>query len=249
VRLVAESFYVTGGFWVAAAGVAVALALGVFTLWLTWRASNPKRRLLYGMPVVTPLLNGGANVPHGLEVRRDGQLLTEPHVLVLELFNQGRLDIPNHAFNQDRPLILDVGVRIVDILKTATPVDQAVPAVEIDGTRLEIGPDLIKSRQMISITLLVDGLKPTLSCPPHPLIDIHVDRQDGMPSRPSTARFVFDTVAGVVVAGALLLRASTLTGPEAIAAIVVACVVLVGMPTASWAIARFGRPSRRAVGN
>src|SRR5258708_35624925 len=86
--------------------------------WVGWLAVNPRRRLSYGMPVVTPLLNAGTDVRQGLEVRRDGVVLADPHVLEVVLASRGRLDIPSTAFDKDRPLILDVGAPILDVLQS-----------------------------------------------------------------------------------------------------------------------------------
>lgn len=164
-------------------GVAAAIAFGALTLWITWRVANPKRRLLYGMPVATPLLNAGQDVRHGLEVRRGDHILTDPHVLEVTLFNQGRLDIPSSAFDRGRPLTLDVGVPVLDILKTTTSPDHAVPTIDFDGTALKIGPDLLGRRQKISFSLLVDGPDPALSCPPPHPINIQVVRNPDEPTK------------------------------------------------------------------
>src|SRR4051794_11545497 len=102
--LAGESFYASSGsFWVTAAGVVVAAA----AIWVGWRAANPKRRLRYGMPVVTPLINAVPGAPPGIEVRHNGRRLTYPYVVEMRLVNEGRRDIPSAAFDQHRPLTLD----------------------------------------------------------------------------------------------------------------------------------------------
>ena len=173
VSVAEESFYVAGGFWLALAGGVVALAIGLLTIWITWRVANPKRRLLYGMPVEMPLLN--MSTRHGLEIRRDNQILVDPHVVKVTLRNEGRLDITSRSFDRDRPLTLDVGVKILDVLEVTTSKAYAVPIYYVAKTALKIGPDLIGRGQHLSFSLLVDGQRPRLTCPPPHPIDIQID--------------------------------------------------------------------------
>jgi hypothetical protein len=117
-----------------------------------------------------------------LEVRCDGQVLADPRVLEIGLFNQGRLDIPTTAFDARKPLRLDVGATIVDVLSAATvPANRAAPAVRFEGSMLQIGPSLIPKLQTIIFSVLVDGPAPRLTCVEPELVDVEVDvrRQDG----------------------------------------------------------------------
>ncbi|MEV5707447.1 hypothetical protein [Actinoallomurus sp. NPDC052274] len=163
----AAPWFTSGTFWTIV-GVAVALIGIPITNWVTLRAGYPRRRLYYGLPVVTPMLNAEDDMREGIEVRRGGRVLTEPHVVEIKLISQSRLDIANHHFNAGRPLRLDVGAPIVEILKVSTqPSNREIPKVEVVGTGIEIGPALIGKRQEVSFFLLVDGPKPRLTCP-HP---------------------------------------------------------------------------------
>jgi hypothetical protein len=99
----------------------------------------------------------------------------------IAVLNQGRLDIPTTAFDARKPLRLDVGAPIIEVLATATvPTNRAVPAVHVDGTVLQIGPGLIPKRPTITLSILVDGPAPRLRCVEPELIDVEVDvrRQD-----------------------------------------------------------------------
>jgi hypothetical protein len=67
VDLASAPFYTSGTFW-AAAAVAVAVLIGVATMWVTWISPYPKRRLLYSMPVVTSMLNRQSDLTDELKV-------------------------------------------------------------------------------------------------------------------------------------------------------------------------------------
>lgn len=175
VVLASKGFVHSGTFWGAVGGIAAVLAvvLAVPMLWVAWRQAYPRRRLLYGMPVVTPLLN--AQGPRrGLEVRYEDTVLATPHVVEVSLVNQGRQAIPSDDFDRARPLVLDVGASIVKVLEVTPPPGQDKIAVEVDGSVLRVGPDLIPGRQKISFSLLVDGPAPVLRCLEAVLIDIDV---------------------------------------------------------------------------
>ncbi len=181
--LAASDFYVSGGFWVSAlgavAGVLGTIAIIVVTIWI----GRPQRRLLYWMPVSAPLLNAGQDVRGKLTVTRGNEILSEPQLLEIGLLNQGRLDIPTTAFDREKPLRLDVGEQIVELLDVTTvPANRAVPDVQIDGSTLLIGPSLIPKRETVVFSLLIDGPEPRLTCVAPELIDVDVDErhQDGL---------------------------------------------------------------------
>jgi hypothetical protein len=173
-------FYTSGTFW-AIAGVAAVIVVGVATVWVTLRVSNPKRRLLYSMPVATPLLNRRPGLPADIEVRRKGQEkpLENPHVVTVQLVSRGRLDIQRDAFDDGKPLRLDVGAPIIECLDvTTSPPDRAVPPCKPGGSTLLVGPALIGRRQTIRYSLLVDGPDPRLSPPIKSLADVDIRAGD-----------------------------------------------------------------------
>lgn len=125
------------------------------------------------MPVAAPLLNA-RGLSRRLEVRYEDRALAEPRMVEVTLFNAERQAIPSEAFDRGRPLVLDLAVPIVELLEVTPPPGQLGFAVEVDGTALRIGPDLIPKRQKLSFSLLVDGLAPELRCREGHLIDIDV---------------------------------------------------------------------------
>jgi hypothetical protein len=198
--VIAAEWYTSGTFW-AGAGVAVAALVGGATVVVTYMGAFSRRRLLWGASTVAPLLSAPDGVRGKLELRHDGQLLTDPHVLEVVLTVQGRRDIPSDAFDNDTPIRVEAGVPIVELLRVvAEPSSPRAPGTRVDGTALEVGPGLIGRRQKLTFTLLVEG-EPDLDCQAH-LIDVDPRRYD--PSAPPGVRWwgfmVMTAVTTAVVA-------------------------------------------------
>jgi hypothetical protein len=225
-------------FW-PAAGIIVGLLAIVATVWVTLRAANPKRRLLYSMPVCTSMLNRQSELPE-LKVIYGAKQLESPHVVNVELASRGRTDIPRNAFDGGKPLRLDVGAPIVECLQvTMTPPDRPEPACAIDGSKLLIGPSLIGRRQTTVFSLLVDGAEPRLSPPEQSLVD--VDLRRGSSSEPFILRerpIPVVVMLLILVAGALLASQAPQHG-----AVVVIAAVCLGLACAI--LAWITRPWRR----
>jgi hypothetical protein len=114
--------------------------------------------------------------PENLEVSRAGVVISEPHILEITLASRGRKDIPTSDFDENKPLQIDAGTVILDIVKIKSePESTSAPKVIYEDNILSIGPSLIRKRQRIGITLLIDG-KPTLSHADS-LIDVKVRQQ------------------------------------------------------------------------
>lgn len=187
--LAGGDFYTSATFW-AGAGVAAVLVIGIATIWVTLRAANPKRQLIYAMPVVTPLLTMRRDLPQDIEVRRAGYLLKSPHVVNVELRSRGRHDISRAAFDGGKPLCLDVGVPVIECLDVTTdPPDRPELSWEINGSELLIGPSLIGRRQTTVFSLLVDGQFPHLVKPQQTLIDVNIRPWDPA-LNPNSLRYI-----------------------------------------------------------
>jgi hypothetical protein len=147
-----------------AAGILVALLVGILGAWVAYAVGFPQRRLFYGLPVVTPLLATQQGVAGDVELRHRGTVLSHPYVLEVQLIARGRKDIPSSSFDSGKPIRIDVGARIVEVLQsTSVPDSIAPPRLVTDGTEIKVGPSLIGKRQKISIALLADGEHPHLT--------------------------------------------------------------------------------------
>lgn len=152
----------------------VAVLAAVAGVWVTFSVGFPRHRLYYGLRAAAPLLTAPARMEGELQLLHRGKPLANPHVLTVELISRGRKDIPNDAYNGGQPLQLGVGSRIVEILQiTSEPETLVAPQVTASEEFLRIGPSLIGKRHQITINLLTDGGRPSLSCR-SPLVDVQV---------------------------------------------------------------------------
>jgi hypothetical protein len=138
--------------------------------------------MVYAMEVSIPLIPY-PEVSRELMILQDGKKLSDPYVLEIKLASKARRDIPSASFDQGKPLRLDVGVPIITLNKTwSFPESAVMPRVEIDGTALRIGPDLIHKRQTMIFSVLVDGVDARLNCQ-SPLIDVRLRRENQYQAR------------------------------------------------------------------
>jgi len=188
-------WYDSATFWTAA-GVAVAFV----TLVVIYRVAVPARTLIYGMPVVTPLLS---DARADIKVLHEDKPLTSPHVVELHLGLNGRSDIRSADFDEGQPLVLDVGAHIVTVIESSSsPPSLSVPRAVAAGTALAVGPGLISRGQRLTFTLLADGADVRLSCRSH-IADARLMRQGVVTLNSSLLRVrpVFWTCAAIMLLG------------------------------------------------
>ncbi|MFE5917201.1 hypothetical protein [Streptomyces sp. NPDC056468] len=175
------AFYTGETFWTAA-GVAGTVLVGFLAMWTAFRSTHPKRRLNYTVshqPLVQQVMYGS------LEIRWNGAILTDPHVVRLVLTNPGRWDIPSEAFDRGDPFQVDLGVPCLEVLRTeAGPGAARAPQTEVCGSLLRIGPGLIGRGTTITYLLLVDTA-PAYDCR-HSLVDVKVQQVSLPPPRRTT---------------------------------------------------------------
>ncbi|WNM42149.1 hypothetical protein RMN56_12800 [Micromonospora halotolerans] len=147
----------------------------------------PKRRIVYRLEA-EQLFVESEKYTTGVTIHHNGQKLAEPHAIFLGVGNDGRRDIPSTAFDSGKPIIFDFEAPIVEISHQATkpdgvplsemtahlaqPVAAAEAKIEVSGTTLRIGPSLMASRQIIMLSLLIDG-QPRVSIS-NPPVDVRV---------------------------------------------------------------------------
>ncbi|MEU5298636.1 hypothetical protein [Streptomyces umbrinus] len=147
----------------------------------------------------------------GLEVRRNGNALTDPHVLEIQLLNRGRRDITSSHFDAGQPIRLDVGLPIIELLTTTSePTSLHPPTTVIDGTALKIGPSLLARRQTVTFAVLVEGhsTQPGFQAA---LQDVSV-KASWDPARRQAS-----SISGVTAVGGLITTAGGALGPAVIA--------------------------------
>ncbi|MGI5460011.1 hypothetical protein ACQEWB_44000 [Streptomyces sp. CA-249302] len=174
--LASGPFYLTEVFWTAA-GVPAAVLVGCGAIWAAFRASHPKRRLTYAVAhsrLVRRRSDGG------LEIRCNGTLLADPHLVTVVLTNPGRRDIASSAFDRGEPFRVSLGVPYAEILGSESlPSADLAPPARIHGAELRIGPGRIGSGTTITYQLLVDKA-PSYTCE-HSLLDVRVRSAPALP--------------------------------------------------------------------
>jgi hypothetical protein len=117
-----------------------------------------------------------------LEIRRNGTLLADPHLVTVVLTNPGRRDIASSAFDRGEPFRVGLGVPYAEIVGTESrPSAAQAPSARITGAELSIGPGRIGGGTTITYHLLVDT-EPSYDCR-HSLLDVRVHTAPPLPSR------------------------------------------------------------------
>jgi len=246
-----HSHWYTSGIFYAAASLIALLVIGALTVRATLHAGSTKRRLTYRLADDTPLLARTTALAEGdLEILYQGQRIDQPRVVSMRLESRGRRDIGSDDFDERRPLAIDPGVTIVKRLATEPAPEIPESAIRVEGTRLMLGPCLIRKRQVMSFAFLIDGGQPRLSHQDYLLnVDVRESADTAEPHWSESVRVMTEAAttvvaatAGAVVTGALTGMGLSVTTVQSTAAqAVVAAVVVVqvvGWLVVRWLVAR-----------
>jgi hypothetical protein len=139
----------------------LALIWAIIMFWIPPRFS--RKRLVYELELSTPLLHESAHPDSNLIVKYGNKryakrTLKDPHIARIRLPNIGRREVRSADFDQGTPLQLDVGVKIVAILRVICSLnDMPDPKVGVSERRLNIFPSLIPRHSSIHLIILLDG--------------------------------------------------------------------------------------------
>ena len=156
-----SAWYESGTVWAAAGAVAV-VVVGIATMLVTYKVTTTRQKLSWAIQH-TSLLSDGTSYRDLLKVSYRDQAVKAPTIVSVTLYNAGKRDIPSSSFDDERPFIVDIGVNILAKLPTNDDplIEEGHPLpeekVQIDGSRLAIGPWLIPARGFVHTVLLVDG--------------------------------------------------------------------------------------------
>ncbi|MFF3793766.1 hypothetical protein ACFYXW_27600 [Streptomyces sp. NPDC001981] len=184
----------------------VGILVGVLGAWAAFRSANPKRRLNWWVRSNTPLIQSlprmGTNPhpSHELRVSLGGSALTKPRIVELVIVNQGRHDITAGMFAGDLSLKFDFEVPVVAMVHVdATPAGMwPVFAVEPGRPLLELMPTLIKRRQVLTATVIVDGDERDVKIDQEPLVDVDVSNNNPDSSVPDAYRTAYDVFRSLI---------------------------------------------------
>jgi hypothetical protein len=211
-RIYAEVWYDSGAWPFIGVVVGSVIALvGIFVgTRYTVRASDPGRSLLYSMPTVTALVQDQHREHARLEVSRDGNVLSDPQVVVLRLVLHGRQDVIAADF-EGGPLLLDIGVPILDLLAiSCEPQDSPALPVRVDGSTVRVGPALIHRDEAVSLSVLIDGGRPSLIPPVATLANVRL-RPGDTHSNPRGEPEALVRALGLTVVVAVVVMATAAT--------------------------------------
>lgn len=94
----------------------------------------------------------------GVEVRDEGCVLTDPHLVTVEIVSRGRRGIPEDSF--DGPIRLNFGTEIVAVIESvsvARPEAVPAPRMSTTATALHVGPASLGRDHALSYRVLVNG--------------------------------------------------------------------------------------------
>ena len=202
-RAAAGSWYTSVPFLTGASIVAV-VVMGALGAFVAWRVGAPRKMLVYSMSDSTRLVS---SEPLGLsradiQVAYRGAGLTDPYVATLRLDSRSRRDIRSTDFDDGRPLIFDLGVKITAIVGLG-PTGPAAEALSIAGSSVQLSPFLIRRGRVLRLSLLTEG-EPHLTCQ-SPLADVKVEAYK--------PRMVLTVTVGASRLGLVALAASWLVAP------------------------------------
>lgn len=142
----------------------------------------------------------------GLSVIYNGGKLENPHLLQVQLTSKSYRDISSPAFDQHRPLCIDVGVPIVALLETRYDPDQGpFPKITTTGTTLQIWPDKIRHRQGMRFSILTDDPGAHLTCSSNPILNYDLREGVSYQARQIRNTNIKKIIAWVVVIFVVLL--------------------------------------------
>jgi hypothetical protein len=104
------------------------------------------------------LRHSSGGQPSGLEIRYDGHVLSDPHLVTVEIISCGRRDIPQDRF--DGPIKLDFGTEILAVIESvsvARPRTVPAPRTTTTATALYIEPTLLACDHELYYRVLVNG--------------------------------------------------------------------------------------------
>ncbi|WP_328324410.1 hypothetical protein OHA70_33235 [Kribbella sp. NBC_00382] len=139
------------------AGLLIALASAIFT----YLTIPPKRRLsisvteipIFSRSPAAPDIGNRVTIQHA-----EFGALVDPRIVLVGIRNTGRADIASSQFDQNQPLRVDLGLRILELLEVGSSLPaQIAPAADFDESSLLIKPGLISRKQQITCPCLIDG--------------------------------------------------------------------------------------------
>lgn len=162
-------------FGVGAIVAAVAVPIGIY------RRQSPKRELWYSVTSYSFLSSRIPELSARVTVQLDGKPMADPYVTTFRLWSTGRADIPSANFDGDKPLIFNLGTRLLSLVGQREKDEHADVMVRIDesGT-FSVGPVLLRKSYATELRVVTDGPPKDDVVLTNPLVDIEVRRVEDL---------------------------------------------------------------------
>ncbi len=154
--LLATHWYDPSSAWISISSIVATYLSALVAAFVTYLFTVPRRRLRYALVSTKPAVDEEGMDQSLQKVAH--RPLSNPVILNVCLSGHGSRDIPSSAFDMGNPLVLDVGIPLVDppISLSHRPLSVQPPKTIIDGTALKIGPGLINRRHVLEYAVLAD---------------------------------------------------------------------------------------------
>jgi hypothetical protein len=163
-------------------GLVISVLAAVGTTVAAYRFAKPRRLILVDIPRArfSALEPSPQDWPDIFAAKTEHEF-ENLRLIRVQLRSKGRWDIATSAFDRHRPIVIDIGISILD-MKSVQPADVPHLEAEIAGTELKIGPGLVRRRRRWNFTLLTDGPATCFKCV-NPLTDVDILRNSQQRSR------------------------------------------------------------------
>lgn len=196
---------------------AVGIPIAIVGAFFGYRALfPPKRQIRLHSPGASPLMRTRISPTTGVEIRHNGQLLLNPHIMQVSMEVSGRHSIRSDDFDQKRPFELQFTRPIIADLSANVTVQY-----ETQLNCLRIGPDLLTRGERFNFTFLLDGAPDDFVRYTHYLIDTRISEARSDPRRER-----YTSLAAIVVTSAgLAASLYSLDYNEPLTKLVIGCFV------------------------
>ncbi len=170
-------------FWLTVVLVILGLAAVIVPV-IIYRRGGPRQRLLCSIISSSSLLTAPKHIREDLEIRYQKEPVENPWIVTLEILNTGRKAIEKESFtrgerNRQRGLRFDLAAPIITILPVEhKPSSAPKPRIIPTAGGLELRPELIVTKETITVPLLTKGPIGDITLSLNPFAEVTVDIRD-----------------------------------------------------------------------
>lgn len=193
------------------------IVLPIAAAFVVYRLQNPRRQLRWSLHSESLTPKGHPGIEDRLSLSVDGAVITDPHIVLLNIWSTGKLDIRSDAFDQRKPLTFNF-----DLARVGEHYETNVEGVDDDalvmsGNQVQLHPTLLRRGFSATVRLFTAG-SPSVSAT-NPIADVELVEVPVSPVptwvrlRRWTTRLIALS-AGLVLASVVLLVSGLVTQGE-----------------------------------